>query len=175
MHLRALSPTPRQPRRLSFLRNPPQRFEMFSTTRPCNKRQSTQPAVFASTHQFKSNDRLRVTCEGRSKQQVNLFTSMSLWKSKRSIRCQLLPSKARTFQDWEPGGGRETDVKGQDFSQTSNIHTQNTHWKHRQTRTVPHTRIHTLWTQTHPWDLGTATECHHIQKGEDSGRQTGTV
>lgn len=38
-HLRALSPTPRQPRRLSFLRNPPQRFEIFSTTRPCSKLQ----------------------------------------------------------------------------------------------------------------------------------------
>ena len=36
-HLRALSPTPRHPRRLSFLRNPPHRFEIFSTTRPWNK------------------------------------------------------------------------------------------------------------------------------------------
>lgn len=56
--LSALSPTPRQPRRLSFLRKPPHRFEMFSTTRP----------------------------------------SMSRWKSNKSILCQLLPSRARTFQ-----------------------------------------------------------------------------
>lgn len=55
--LSALSPTPWQPRRLSFRRNPPHLFEMFSTTRP----------------------------------------SISLWKSNRSIRCQLLPSRARTF------------------------------------------------------------------------------
>lgn len=39
-HLSALSPTPRQPRRLSFLRKPPQRFEMFSTTRPCDTLQT---------------------------------------------------------------------------------------------------------------------------------------
>lgn len=30
------SPTPIHPRKLSFLRNPPHRFEMFSTTRPFN-------------------------------------------------------------------------------------------------------------------------------------------
>lgn len=34
----------------------------------------------------------------------DVLTSMSLWKSKRSIRCQLLPSKARTFQDWSSEG-----------------------------------------------------------------------
>lgn len=34
-HRKAASPTPRHPRRLSFRRNPPQRLEMFSTTRPC--------------------------------------------------------------------------------------------------------------------------------------------
>lgn len=42
-------------------------------------------------------------------------------------------------------------------------------------KTLTLNQIHTSETQTHPWDLGTATECHHIQKGEDSGTQTGMV
>lgn len=41
-YLSALSPTPRQPRRLSFRRKPPHLLEMFSTTRPCWRHKAAQ-------------------------------------------------------------------------------------------------------------------------------------
>lgn len=39
-----------------------------------------------------------------------LHTSTSVWKSKRSIRCQLLPSSARTFQALETCAHRHNDT-----------------------------------------------------------------
>lgn len=39
LYLKALSPTPRQPLRLSFRRNPPHLLEMFSTTRPWGRQE----------------------------------------------------------------------------------------------------------------------------------------
>lgn len=40
------SPTPMQPRKLSFLRNPPHRFEIFSTTRPLSQKSQKKISFF---------------------------------------------------------------------------------------------------------------------------------
>lgn len=69
---------------------------------------------------------------------------MSVWKSKRSIRCQLLPSKARTFQDWV--GWESSHVYDPDISRIYNIHTKScthgyTSCEHRLTRET--------WAQRH--------------------------
>lgn len=131
---------------------------MFSTTRPCNKNKCT---VLCSLLHLNVKlcwvrlQRIIYSPQCPSESQRGQFVASC---------CHPRPEHSRT----EDGGG--TDVKGQQFSQTSNVHTQNTDWKH-----WTHTHTHTMWTQTHPWDLGTATECHHVQKGENSGRQTGTV
>lgn len=65
---------------------------------------------------------------------------MSLWKSKRSIRCQLLPSKARTFHDWE-----QRWKNGQLIKFTLKHSTTEHTLKHRQTwsqsRTHPYTHL----------------------------------
>lgn len=107
-HLKALSPTPWHPLKLSFLRKPPHRFDMFSTTRPCNRTinsvccmclHDVEKMTWHWEHKWRRFIIVGLFCLS--------FTSMSLWKSKRSMRCQLLPSKARTFQDWEQWMGEK--------------------------------------------------------------------
>lgn len=54
----------------------------------------------------------------------DFLTSISLWKSKRSILCQLLPSRASTFHDWGREGHK---VNFTGFTILSNTQFQNTH------------------------------------------------
>lgn len=69
---------------------------------------------------------------------------MSLWKSNRSIRCQLLPSKARTFQDWEKGR-RNRNLRSiflQKLStHTYKMYTETSTDKHTDTCTHTHTLL----------------------------------
>ena len=100
------------PRRLSLRRNPPQRREIFSMTGPCVKcRQKDE-----ETHKHKSGLERTYKLQNRVVRLLHTFnivclrTSTSVWKSKRSIRCQLLPSSARTFQALETCAHRHRDT-----------------------------------------------------------------
>lgn len=44
------SPTPMQPRKLSFLRNPPHRFEIFSTTLPLSQKSQKKNLIFHAAY-----------------------------------------------------------------------------------------------------------------------------
>lgn len=74
---------------------------------------------------------------------------MSLWKSKRSIRCQLLPSKARTFQDWEQGGRNRHLVSVVAFflKHTTYIHTLKTRWQTYTLTLSEHRLTRETWAQ----------------------------
>lgn len=143
-HFMEASPTLRQPLRLSCLRKPPQRFEMFSTTRPWETQghrdrerwtqRWTEPqdggSAMTSQSAPKPTDPALSPRLDNATQQAHIYctrdrthtntvhstpftplsflplittplTSMSVWKLNKSIFCQLLPSRARTFHAWE--------------------------------------------------------------------------
>lgn len=155
------SPTLRQPLRLSCLRKPPQRLEMFSTTRPWEtqgQRESererwtkrwTEPqdrgsAVTSQSAPKPTDPALSLGLDNATQQAhtcstyrqahthkycpfyrfallffslINTpLTSMSVWKLNKSIFCQLLPSRARTFHAWE--GDRQVVDRDRHVGQT---------------------------------------------------------
>lgn len=135
-HFMEASPTLRQPLRLNCLRKPPQRLEMFSTTRPWETQaqrrkrviwlgpqgsgsavtsqpapKPTDPALSLGLDNATQQAHTSSTNTHKHRPPLTLnttLTSMSVWKLKRSIFCQLLPSRARTFHAWE-GNRHETD------------------------------------------------------------------
>ena len=152
-HFREASPTLRQPLRLSCLRKPPQRLEMFSTTRPWETQgqreggrerererkrdrernmsrsgpqdrgsavtshwapKPTDPALslgLDNATQHSHTHAAHTVSTSPHTQILSIFfplscentplTSMSVWKLNKSIFCQLLPSRARTFHAWK--------------------------------------------------------------------------
>lgn len=123
------SPTLRQPLRLSCLKKPPQRLEMFSTTRPWKRdghrgghgHRTANHSWHYSQHRglltlLEDAWRCSTTARSWNYAQMKLFpylrriflTSMSVWKLNKSIFCQLLPSRAKTFHAWE--GDRQFGV-----------------------------------------------------------------
>lgn len=121
-HFMEASPTLRQPLRLSCLRNPPHRFEMFSTTRPWKRdgHRGGHSHRIASAVMSRSAPRPSDPASGCMMVLKNrtwswnytpiytyfalrntVLTSISVWKLNKSIFCQLLPSRAKTFHAWE--------------------------------------------------------------------------
>lgn len=125
------SPTLRQPLRLSCLRKPPQRLEMFSTTRPWERwterwgghshgtadqlmsqlaQKPSDPALSLRLHNTTEQAHMYIESPAHKYQfipftlslsLVTHLTSISVWKLNKSIFCQLLPSRAKTFHAWE--------------------------------------------------------------------------